>query len=115
MHAVDLRVHMAIDEKEILPSIIGEIDKGISPTHVALCTPGDSRGNRCICEVHSRVFAIEVSVINIKMGEEEGHSGGVQIVAQGYAHVGLLRPILAGCYAGQQCDILELALAVALI
>src|SRR5579871_260083 len=40
---IDLRIDMSVDHKEILPAIIGQINKGISPTHISLrapCNPG---------------------------------------------------------------------------
>src|SRR6478735_2746697 len=48
MGAVHLRIHVPVDQEEILPAVIGEIDKGITPAHIALRAPGNSRSDRYV-------------------------------------------------------------------
>ena len=39
MSAVHLRIYVAIDQEEILPAVVIEINKGIAPTDIALSSP----------------------------------------------------------------------------
>ncbi len=54
VRAVHLRIHVSVDQKEILPAIIVEVDKSVAPAHVALRAPGNARSDRGVSEVHCR-------------------------------------------------------------
>src|SRR6202795_5251445 len=42
LNTIHLRIHMSVDQKEIHPAIVVEVDKGVAPAHIALCAPGNA-------------------------------------------------------------------------
>src|ERR1700730_7837517 len=40
--AVHLRIHMTVDQEEIFPAIIVEVDEGVTPAHIAFRAAGNA-------------------------------------------------------------------------
>ncbi len=106
---------MSVDQEEILPAIIVEVDKSIAPAHVALGAPGNARGDRRIVKVHASVVAIEGGVLNVEMRKQQRHAPGVRIVAESNPHVGLFESVFVRRYTGSQGHVLEFSRAVAVV
>src|SRR5208282_935071 len=73
---VDLRIDVSVDQKEIFPSAIRKVDKGIAPAHIALRAAGNPRRDRSIVEVHpdvtkAGIVTVECSILVIKMREQQ--------------------------------------------
>src|SRR5271169_3759641 len=67
VRAVHLRIHVPVDQEEILPAIVVEIDKGVAPAYIALRASRNAGPDRHIAEVHPAVVAIEGGVLDVKM------------------------------------------------
>ena len=82
---------MPVDQEEVGPAVICEIDKSIAPADIAAGGVRNAGSGGNLGEVHVAVVAIESGVFVVEMGDEERHASGVQIVAECDAHVGLRR------------------------
>src|SRR5580658_5155561 len=115
MNVFYLRIDVPIDEKDILPAIVIEIDKGIAPTYITSCASSDSRGYGDIREAHPAVIAIKCGVFIVEVRYQQRHAPGVQIISPGNTHIGLPRTAIAQPHARREADFLENAPAVALV
>ena len=95
--------------------LVGEIDEGISPADVAAGGLGHARGDRDFGEVHRAFVAIEGGVFVVEVGNENRKAAGMEVIAQGDAHVGLGLAVLVVGHAGGEAGIGEPARAVALV
>src|ERR1700757_2762642 len=67
VRAVHLGIHVPVDQEEILPAVVVEVDKSVSPPHIALRASGNTGSNRRVGEVYRSIIAINGGVLNIKM------------------------------------------------
>ena len=88
MKAVDLGIYMSVDQEKILPAIVVEIDKRISPPHIASGALRNSRSNRDIGKSQVPVIAIEGGILVVKVRNQQRHAPSMQKVAQGNSHIG---------------------------
>src|SRR5580692_3929887 len=89
MNLIDLRIDVAVHDENVLPAIVREINKSVAPAYVTACTSSDSRDLSDIGEAHTAIVAIEGRVFIVEVRDEHRHAPGMQIVADGDAHVGL--------------------------
>ena len=115
MKAVDLGIYMSVDQEKILPAIVVEIDKRISPPHISSGALRNSRSNRDISKSQVPVIAIEGGILVVKVRNQQRHAPGMQKVAQGYSHIGLGSAIGVERHAGRKTDIHEFSCAIPLI
>ena len=98
---------MAIDHKDVLPAIIIEINKCISPTDVTLCGSCDARRYRDVRKHHVSVIPIESCILDVEMRNQNRHAPGMQIIAQRNAHVGLPCAVFAQPDSGGKAHIFK--------
>src|ERR1039457_1521715 len=115
MNLIHLRIDVSVDHQEVLPAIIIEVDKSVTPSHIAMRASSDSSGNRDVREAHSAVIAIERGVFVVKVRDQQRHAPRVQVIAHGNAHVGLPGAALAQPHPRSEADLLKLTLAIALV
>ena len=112
-HLIDLGIDMAIDDEDVLPAVVVEVDKGIAPADISARAAADAGRADDIGKVHVAVVAVKGRIFVIEMRDEDRHAPCVQIVAHGHAHVGLACAGLAQSHARGESNLFEGAFAVA--
>ncbi len=112
MKAVDLGIYMSVDQEKILPAIVVEIDKRISPPHIASGALRNSRSNRDIGKSQVPVIAIEGGILVVKVRNQQRHAPSMQKVAQGNSHIGLGSAVGVERHTGRKTDIHEFFRAI---
>ena len=79
---VDLRIDVAVDEDEVLPAGVVEVDEGVAPADVGNAGVGDAGLMRDVGEVEVAVVAIEGGVLVAEVGDGDADPAVVEVVAE---------------------------------
>ena len=112
---VDLRVDVSVDEEEIDPAVVVEVDEGVAPADEGASGRCDVGCGGDVGEAVVAIVAEEGGVLVAEVGDGEGEASGVLVVAEGDAHVGLLESIGVDGDTGGLGDVGEVAWAVGLV
>ena len=102
---IDLRIDVAVGDKQIQPAIVVKIGESRSPAHIRDRWNRDASSVRNIFEVVVAVVAVEGVVFVGEVGDKNAGISGVQIIAHCDSHASLLRAIAIHCCARWHADI----------
>ena len=108
---LDLRIDVAIDDEEVEPAVVVEIDEADAPSEPAGVQP-DAGGERPIVAEALAAVGVQRRGVAGEVGLEEIDGAIAVVVADRDAHPGLRLAVLAVGAAGLDGDVLERAVAV---
>ena len=102
----DLRIHVAVDDEDVQPAVVVEIDEGDAPSEPAGVEPDSSREGAILAEALAAI-RVQRRGVSREVGLEEVDCPVAVVVADGDAHARLRLAVLAVGAAGFDADILE--------
>src|SRR6266567_2098065 len=114
MLAIHFRVDVAVDEEQIGPAVVVEIEKRDAPAEVLRVEP-ESRGEGFVVERAVAIVAVERGGIVGEIGFEQVEFAVAVIVGNGRAHAGLLAPVVVESGAGDDGNVGERAVVIVVV
>ena len=113
--AWQLGVDVAVDDKQINPTIVVIVKELGSPTHVRKTYRGDFSSVGNVGERIEAVVMVERVVVVVEIGYEQVEPPVMVVVAYCYAHASLLAAVLVDCRARRKSDLLKRAVPVIVV
>ena len=114
MLAIYFRVDVAVDEEQIRPAVVVEIEKRDAPAEVLRVEP-ESRGKGFIVEGAVAIVVVERGGIVGEIGFEQIEFAVTVVVGNGRAHAGLLAPVVVESGAGDDGNVAERAVVIVVV
>src|SRR5712691_3227003 len=110
-----LGIDVAIDDKQVHPTIVVIVKEHGSPTHVRKTYRGDFSSVGNVGERIVAVIMVERVVVVVEISYEQVEPPVVVVVTRRYAHASLFAAVLVDCGARRKSDLLERAVPVIVV
>src|SRR5688500_2708714 len=87
---IDLRIDMAIDDKQVEPRIVVEINEARSPSDIRPRNLSNLGRHRDVAEIVVAIIAVESIVFVNEICNEDPKAAGVKVIAHRNSHRSLL-------------------------
>src|SRR5439155_14033927 len=115
LQGVDLRIHMAVSDKNVEPGVIVHIKEAGAPAYIRVAGLSDAGSPAHVVESLLTHIVIERVGLLLKMGDKEAQAAAVVIIGPVHSHVAKLHPFAAKSYARKHAHVRKRAVAVVVV